>query len=133
MTGIRNVVIALALVVTPDVVCAHHSFSAVFDVNKKLVLTGTLTKVDWRNPHIAVFLDVKGADGQVEAWTFEASPPSLSARRGITKARFQQAIGSAVRVEAYRAKDARLFGSLLKLTFVDGTFVTNVDSTQGRD
>ena len=133
MTGIRIVIIALALVVTAEVVCAHHSFSAVFDVNKRLVLTGTLTKVDWRNPHMAVFLDVKGADGQVEAWTIEASPPSLFARRGITKARFQQAIGSAVRVEAYRAKDARLFGSLLKLTFVDGTFVTNVDSTQGRD
>jgi len=126
---IRIAAVVLAVLTTTDVVLTHHSYSAVFDVKNKIVLTGTLTKVDWRNPHVAMFLDVKGADGHVEAWTFEASPPSLFARRGITQARFQKAIGSAVRVEAYRAKDARLFGSLLKLTFADGTVVLNVDSS----
>jgi uncharacterized protein DUF6152 len=122
---IRSVVIALALVITTRVVFTHHSYVAVFDVNNKVVLTGTLTKVDWRNPHVAVFLDAKDAAGQVEAWTFEASPPSFFSRRNISKTGFQKAIGSAVGVEAYRAKDGSLFGSLLKLTFADGTIVIN--------
>jgi hypothetical protein len=126
--SIRNAVIVLAVLITTSVVSAHHSYNAVFDVNNKVALTGTLTKVDWRNPHIALFLDVKNSSGHVDAWTFEASPPSVFARRGVPKAAFQKAIGSTVSVEAYRAKDARLFGSLLKLTFADGAVVLIVDS-----
>jgi len=121
----KNVVFALALLIGTEGLLAHHSYSAVFDVNKKITITGTLTKVDWRNPHIMLFLDVKRADGHVDAWTFEASPPSYFVRRNISKGKFQDALGSAVGVESYRAKDNRLFGSLLKLTFADGTVVTS--------
>ena len=125
--SIRNVVIVVAILITTNVMMAHHSYNAVFDVNNRIVLTGTLTKVDWRNPHVALFLDVKTSTGHVDACTFEASPPSSFARRGVSKAAFQKAIGSTVGVEAYRAKDARLLGALLKLTFADGTVVI-VDS-----
>ena len=99
---------------------AHHSPSAVFDMDKRFTLLGTLTQVDWINPHIVVFMDAKKDDGSVETWKFESNPPSWFRRVGIARNDLAKAIGQNVTVEGSRAKDGSRYGYLLKVTFVDG-------------
>jgi hypothetical protein len=99
---------------------AHHSPSAVFDMDKRFTLLGTLTQVDWINPHIVVFMDAKKDDGSLETWKFESNPPSWFRRVGIARNDLAKAIGQNVTVEGSRAKDGSRYGYLLKVTFVDG-------------
>jgi hypothetical protein len=99
---------------------AHHSPSAIFDMSKKFTLTGTLSKVDWINPHIVVFIDAKGATGSAEAWKFESNPPAWFKRVTVGRADFAKAIGQTVTVEGVRARDGSLYGYLQKITFPDG-------------
>src|SRR5882762_8468354 len=99
---------------------AHHSPSAVFDMEKKFTVAGTLTQVDWINPHIVVFLDAKKDDGSAETWKFESNPPSWFRRVGIARNDLAKAIGQNVTVEGARAKNGSLYGYLLKITFLDG-------------
>jgi hypothetical protein len=99
---------------------AHHSPSAVFDMDKRFTLAGTLTQVDWINPHIVVFMDAKKDDGSVESWKFESNPPSWFRRVGIARNDLAKAIGQNVTVEGSRAKDGSRYAYLLKVTFADG-------------
>ena len=66
-------------------VVAHHAFAAEFDANKPVKFTGTVTKMEWVNPHVWLHMDVKKPDGTVEAWAFEAGTPNVLFRRGFTK------------------------------------------------
>jgi hypothetical protein len=116
---------AVAILVATASLSAHHSFAAVFDASKRVTLTGRLTKVDWRNPHIAFSLDAKGDRGQPESWVIEAGPPNFFQSRGIAKSEFEKAVGQPVTVEAVRARNGSLFGSLLKITFPNGKSVTS--------
>ena len=95
---------------------AHHSPSAVFDMTKRFTVSGTLTKVEWINPHIVVTVDAKG-----ENWRLESNPPSWFRRVGVNRSDFAKAIGQTVTVEAVRAKDGTLYGYMQKLTLADGT------------
>ena len=100
---------------------AHHSTTAEFDVQHRMTVSGTLTKVDWVNPHIVVFIEAKGADGGGNvAWKFESNPPAWFRRVGVSRADFAKAIGQKVTVEGNRAKDGSLYGYLLKITYADG-------------
>jgi hypothetical protein len=101
---------------------AHHSPSAEFDVTHRMTLSGTLTKIDWVNPHIVVYLDAKGAAGAGgnAAWKFESNPPAWFRRVGVSRADFAKAVGQTVTVEGNRAKDGSLYGYLLKITYADG-------------
>src|SRR5437660_7403923 len=81
---------------------AHHSYSAEFDTSKPVKLTGTVSKLEWTNPHIWIYLEVKDADGKVTTWGFSASPPGMLTRRGITKEALK--IGAVVTVSGHRAK-----------------------------
>jgi len=90
-------VIALAL--TTGDASAHHSF-APFDMDKRATLIGTLTKVDWRNPHIEISIDVKSDQGRVEPWVIEGGPPARFKDYGVSKDSFARAIGLMVTVEA---------------------------------
>ena len=112
----------LVLVWTPPPLSAHHSTTAEFDVTHRMTLTGTLTKVDWVNPHIVVFIDAKGASGpgSTAAWKFESNPPAWFRRVGVSRADLAKAIGQTITVEGNRAKDGSLYGYLLKMTFADG-------------
>jgi len=98
---------------------AHHSTTAEFDVAHRMTISGTLTKIDWVNPHIVVFIDAKGQGGN-EAWKFESNPPAWFRRVGVSRADFAKAIGQTVTVEGNRAKDGSLYGYLLKITYADG-------------
>jgi hypothetical protein len=108
---------------------AHHSPSAIFDMGKRVPVTGTLTRIDWINPHIVVAMETKAAGGKVDHWTFESNPPSWYRGVGLARADFAKAIGQTVTVEAVRARDGTLFGYMQKITFPDGTSLELVNST----
>jgi hypothetical protein len=81
---------------------AHHAFAAEFDANRPVKVTGTLVKVEWVNPHSWFHIDVKGPDGQVERWMFEAGGPSSLTRRGLTKNFLKP--GTEIVVDGFMAK-----------------------------
>ena len=100
---------------------AHHSFAAEFDDTQPLKLTGTITKVEWNNPHIWYYIEVKNPDGTVTNWALSGGAPGQLMRRGIMKSAIQ--IGSVVTVDGFKAKDGsnNAFGS--KVTYPDGRMV----------
>lgn len=120
---ICNAVIALGCLLAASSAWAHHSTTAVFDFDKRVTLTGTLTKVDWRNPHTEFTLEAKGDTGQAESWLIESISPSSWARRKVTKADFEKAIGQTVTVEVSPARDGPRFVLLRRMTFADGKSV----------
>jgi len=114
-----------AAVLIPGVsLFAHHSPSAIFDMKKKVSLKGTVTKVDWVNPHIVVYMDAKSDDGSVENWKFESNPPRWFTKVGVTRADFAAATGETVTVEIVRAIDGSKYGYLQKITFPNGNQIS---------
>ena len=97
------VVASLGFAVISASALAHHSFSAEFDANKRVTMTGTVTKVEWRNPHTWFYIDVKGDDGDVASWGLELASPNLLLRNGWTRSSMKT--GDVVTVEAYLAKN----------------------------
>jgi Family of unknown function (DUF6152) len=85
---------------------AHHSFAAEFDDSKPVKVTGTITNVEWKNPHIWFYVDVKNTDGTVTNWGFAGGAPGQLMRRGITKDQLK--LGETIVVEGFRAKTDRL-------------------------
>ena len=100
---------------------AHHSPSAIFDMTKHISVTGTLTRVDWINPHIVLAVDAKDAGGKAEQWTFQSNPPSWYKSVGLARADFAKAIGQQITVEAVKARDGSLYGYMDKIKLPDGT------------
>ena len=96
-------VMGLGLSVTAVGALAHHSFSAEFDADKPLKVTGTVTKLEWQNPHTWFYLDVKDDGGSVANWGFELASPNLLLRNGWTRSSMK--VGDVVTVEAYQAKN----------------------------
>jgi hypothetical protein len=94
---------AAALLLAAASLHAHHSFVAEFDGNKPVTLTGPVTRVDWRNPHIWVYLDVRGADGKLTPWQCEGGAPNALTRQGWTRQTF--VLGQDITVEGWQAKD----------------------------
>jgi len=105
---------------------AHHSFAAEYDSTKPVDVTGTLTKVEWTNPHIWFYLDVKDDKGTVTNWGFSAAPPGVLMRRGIQKEVLK--IGSVIHVQGFRAKDGSHNASGGTVTFTDGRRVLTASS-----
>ena len=129
---IRTALLGLALFV-PALLFAHHSPSAIFDMKTRVPLKGSVTKVDWVNPHIVVYMDVKGADGKVENWKFESNPPRWFTKVGVTRADFAEAIGQTVTVEAVRAIDGSKYGYLQKITYANGNSIALGNDSEKED
>jgi len=106
---------------TAPFLLAHHSFSAEYDSNQPVKVTGVVTKVEWQNPHIWFFVDVKDAQGKVTNWGFSGGPPGVLQRRGISRDAMKT--GDTVIVEGFRARDGSNNASGGKVTFADGRSV----------
>jgi hypothetical protein len=119
-----RVLIAFACIVLTNEAVAHHNMTALFDFNDRVNLQGTLTKVDWRNPHTYLTVDQKGADGTVETWLIEGPSPSFFRIRDFGKADFEESIGKIVKVELSRARDKSKSGLIRTLTFPNGKVVS---------
>ncbi len=97
---------------------AHHAFAAEFDANKEVSLRGTITRVEWINPHSWIHIEVKRPDGKVENWMIEAGPPGALVRRGWKKESVVR--GTQVQVEGYQAKDGTNKANGREITLPDG-------------
>ena len=109
------------LVVTTSFLSAHHSFAAEYDSNQPVKVTGVVTRVDWTNPHIWFFVDVKDDQGKVTNWGFSGGPPGVLQRRGISRTALKA--GDEVVVEGFRARDGSNNASGGRVTFADGRSV----------
>ncbi len=108
---------ALTLIVAQGA-SAHHAFSAEFDADKPLELSGTVTKAKWVNPHSWLYFDVKGPDGKVTNWGVEFGAPFALQQQGLTKTVLP--VGTEVKVKGYRAKNGGPFGYAVTVTLPDG-------------
>ena len=115
-----TLIIALLMLATP-LVNAHHSFAAEYDSNKPVKVSGVVTKVEWTNPHIWFYVDVKDEQGKVANWGFSAGPPGVLQRRGISRDAMKQ--GDVVVAEGFRARDGSNNASGGRVTFADGRSV----------
>ena len=97
---------------------AHHSFAAEFDAAQPITLSGTVTKMEWINPHAWIHLEVKKPDGTVENWEVETGNPSALIRRGFN--RNSLPAGTEITVQGFRAKDGGMRANGRDLTFKDG-------------
>lgn len=111
---------ALAVLAGSPVV-AHHSFSTEYDKTKPVSVTGVVKKVEWRNPHIWFYVDVKDPRGQVTTWGFSGAPPSFLTRQGIS--RDVMKVGDVVKVDGFMARDGSHNASGGRVTFADGRSV----------
>jgi Family of unknown function (DUF6152) len=114
--NLRIQLAVLALATLP--MQAHHAFAAEFDVNRPIKLRGTVTKMDWVNPHSWIHIDVKGDDGKVINWMIEGGSPNVLLRLGFSKGALPT--GSEIVMEGYQAKDGSNRGVGKVLTFADG-------------
>ena len=97
---------------------AHHSFAAEFDSEKHVKLQGTVTKMEWINPHAWIHIDVTGPDGKVINWMVEGGSPNVLLRRGFTKKSLEP--GTDVVVEGFQAKNGLMRANGANITFKDG-------------
>ena len=115
---IAIVALGVFLTGTAVTVVAHHAFAAEFDANRPVEFTGTITKMEWVNPHVWLHMEVKKPDGTTESWAFEAGTPNVLFRRGFTKQSLLP--GTVVKVDGYQSKDGTHRANGRDLTFTDG-------------
>jgi hypothetical protein len=108
---------------------AHHSFAAEFDGSKAIRVQGSLTKVDWSNPHIYFYLDVKEDNGNIVKWSCEAGSPGALSRRGFKRGDLK--LGDTVIVDGYRAKDGSRLMDARRVTLPDGRVVSGASAGDG--
>ena len=108
--------VGLVAIAAPS--AAHHAFVAVFDRDSPINLTGTVTKVEWMNPHTWFYIDVENEDGVVENWGLEMGSPNTLVRSGWHHDSLQ--VGHMVTVAGFRARERELTGAATSITLSTG-------------
>jgi len=126
----RNLLVVLIFAANAAPVLGHHSEAAEYDSTKPVKVTGVIKKVEWLNPHVWFYVDVKDENGNITTWGFSGAPPGALMRRGITKEALK--IGAVVNVEGSRARDGSNNASGRSVTFEDGRNVFTATSEGGR-
>jgi hypothetical protein len=114
--GVSLAVFGLLMLAIP--VVAHHAFPAEFDVDKPVTLTGVVSKIEWINPHVYVYLDAKDSTGKTANWALESWPTGILHKSGISKEMIKE--GTPLTILAYRAKDGKNLAYIRKFTWADG-------------
>jgi hypothetical protein len=120
----------IAVMLTAVPASAHHAFAAEFDRQKPVTITGTVTKVEWANPHARFYVDAKDETGKVNNWDFELGSPNGLMRRGWTRSSLK--IGDTVTVTGWKAKNAPHVANAGTVTLADGKKVfagSSIDTT----
>jgi len=122
-------VVTIAAVVISAPLFGHHSFAAEYDSSKPIFVSGTVTKIEWMNPHARFYIDVKDEKGNVSNWEFELGSPNGLMRQGWSNNAMK--IGDVVNVEAYAAKDGTNLGNARRVKLTDGRRLFAGSSTDG--
>jgi Family of unknown function (DUF6152) len=123
-------ILSLALLLSRSSAYAHHSFAAEYDTDKPVQITGTVTKVEWTNPHVHFYVDVKNDQGEVVNWNIELGPPLILRHLGWRQDSLK--IGDQVAVEGYLARDQSNLANAKKVTLADGRSVFAGSSAEKR-
>jgi hypothetical protein len=132
----RNALVSCALCICSLVLAgpasAHHSVQAQFDVHKTFTITGTVSKIEWINPHSYLTLNVKDADGKVQKWAFELAGPGALRRAGMSREdRGGLKPGDEITVTGLASKDGSNSGWLQELKLPDGRVIKLVTTPNG--
>ena len=116
--AIRILIVLIGLTMPGLPAGAHHSLFAVFDENQPVTLKGVISKVEWVNPHVYLYIDVADAAGKVSTWSIETFPPNTLRRGGLTRDKL--GFGENVTLLGYAARNGSQLAFLRKITFADG-------------
>lgn len=108
---------------------AHHSFAATYDASRAVRIVGTLTKVQWTNPHIYFYVEVTDEDGLAVEWSCESASPGALSRRGFKRSSLQ--LGDTLVVDGYQAKDGSHLMDARRVTLADGRVVSGASAGDG--
>ena len=116
--GLRALLLIAGLAAAAVPALAHHSLFAVFDEGQAVTLKGVVSKVEWVNPHVYLYLDVADAAGKLTTWSVETFPPSTLRRAGLTREKL--GLGQNITLVGYRARNGKDLAFLRTITFADG-------------
>ena len=110
--------IAVVVLLAPAAAVAHHSFAAEYDTKKPVTLKGTVTSLEWTNPHARIYIDVKDEKGTVSNWNLELASPNVLVRQGWSRHTLK--VGDQITVEGSQAKDGSQMANARTVTLADG-------------
>ena len=116
--GLRALLVIAGLATAAVPAFAHHSLFAVFDEGQTVTLKGVVSKVEWVNPHVYLYLDVADAAGKLTTWSVETFPPSTLRRAGLTREKL--GLGQNITLVGYKARNGKDLAFLRTITFADG-------------